>query len=186
MSTKTVVQTLIAIGLSSLPCSASAQDSAGFVRMRPDDVQWRPVAGSPGVEQAVIAGDPKATGLYVIRVKFPPFVMDRPHSHPNDRYVTVLKGTWYTGTGDVFDPSKAVPLKAGSFMFHPAHAVHWDGSGSNEDVIVQVTGLGPADPTPVPKSAVLGEGWSLTGYGTDYQLRQSCIRINGLQFYRRY
>jgi hypothetical protein len=40
--------------------------------------------------------------------------MDSPHWHPHDRYVTVLQGTWYTGTGDTFDAARAVPLKPGS------------------------------------------------------------------------
>jgi Cupin len=65
--------------------------------------------------------------MYVVRVRFPPHGMDAPHWHPKARYVTVLDGTWYAGTGDTFDVTKAVPLKAGSFMLHPAKAVHWDG-----------------------------------------------------------
>jgi hypothetical protein len=58
--------------------------------------------------------------------------------------VTVLEGTWYAGTGNTFDVAKAVPLKAGSLMLHPAKAVHWDGSAGNEPVIVQIVGEGPA------------------------------------------
>jgi hypothetical protein len=71
--------------------------------------------------------------------------MDQPHWHPNDRYVTVLKGTWTTGTGPRFDPQHAVPLPPGSFMLHPAKGLHWDGSASDQEVIVQVCGMGPAD-----------------------------------------
>ena len=56
--------------------------------------------------------------------------------------MTVIKGTWYTGTGDTFDLSKAVPLKTGSFMYHPAKGVHWDGA-KDEEVIVEITGIGP-------------------------------------------
>jgi hypothetical protein len=69
--------------------------------------------------------------------------MDRPHWHPNDRYVTVLEGTWYTGTGPTFDVARAVPLPAGSLMVHPARALHWDGSASDESVVVQIIGYGP-------------------------------------------
>jgi hypothetical protein len=56
--------------------------------------------------------------------------------------VTVLKGTWYTGTGEIFDPDNALPLKTGSYMMHPAKAVHWDGA-KDEEVIVQIIGIGP-------------------------------------------
>jgi quercetin dioxygenase-like cupin family protein len=82
--------------------------------------------------------------MYVVRVKFPPHVMDAPHWHPNARYVTVLEGTWYAGTGNTFDVAKAVPLTAGSFMLHPAQAVHWDGSAGSEPVVVEIIGEGPA------------------------------------------
>ena len=96
---------------------------------------------------AILFGDPAKPGMYVVRVKFPPHIMDRPHWHPMARYVTVLEGTWYSGTGDTFDLAHAVPLKPGSVMLHPAKAVHWDGSGSAETVIVQIMGEGPATTT---------------------------------------
>ena len=73
--------------------------------------------------------------------------MDRPHWHPKNRYVTVLQGTWYAGTGSTFDVATATPLPAGSFMLHPARAAHWDGSATSEPVIVQITGEGPVSTT---------------------------------------
>ena len=127
-------------------------DSAAFVRMTPEDVRWHAVPDSPGVQMATIAGDPSGRGIYVVRVRFPPHVMDRPHWHPNDRYVTVLQGTWYTGTGPTFDPHQAVPLQPGGYMFHPARGLHWDGSNNNEEVVVQIFGVGPADTTPADPS----------------------------------
>jgi len=98
---------------------------------------------------ATLLGDPNKPGLYVIRAKFPPHVMDRPHWHPNARYVTVLKGIWQAGTGTVFDVKQAVPMPPGGFMVHPARAPHWDGSATDETVIVQITGYGPGTTTPV-------------------------------------
>jgi hypothetical protein len=118
------------------------------VRLTPAEVRWQDIPGAFGAQMATIAGDPSSHGLYVQRVRFPPHVMDRPHWHPNDRHVTVIKGTWFTGTGATFDPAQAVPLKPGSYMLHPAKALHWDGSGSDEEVIVQVFGIGPADTVP--------------------------------------
>ena len=114
-----------------------------FVRVRPADVHWQELPGGHGVQTATLEGDPDKPGLYVIRVRFPPHVMDRPHWHPNARYVTVLEGTWYTGTGPSFDVAHAVPLPPGSLMVHPARGVHWDGSASNESVVVQIIGAGP-------------------------------------------
>jgi quercetin dioxygenase-like cupin family protein len=122
----------------------AAKDEPAFVRITPAEVRWRDIPDSHGAQQAVLLGDPEKPGIYVVRVKFPPHVMDAPHSHPNARYVTVIEGTWYAGTGTTFDVAKAVPLKAGSFMLHPAKAVHWDGSAGSESVIVQIIGEGPA------------------------------------------
>jgi len=119
--------------------------AAGFLRLTPEQIRWEEVPGGYGAQIATIAGDPAGRGLYIQRVRFPPHVMDRPHWHPNDRHVTVIKGTWYTGTGGTFDPRQAVPLKPGSYMLHPARALHWDGSNNDEEVIVQVFGIGPAD-----------------------------------------
>jgi quercetin dioxygenase-like cupin family protein len=148
------VTTRIALALAaSLTCAvvaggAPSQMAAGgadFVRLTPDQVHWQDLPDGHGAQLATIAGDPSGNGLYVQRVRFPPHVMDRPHWHPHDRHVTVIKGTWFTGTGGIFDPKQAVPLRAGSYMLHPAGALHWDGSNSNEEVIVQVVGIGPAD-----------------------------------------
>src|SRR5690348_5045361 len=80
-----------------------------FIRIQPADIHWQDIPDGRGAQIATLAGDPDKPGLYVIRVKFPPYIMDLPHWHPNTRYVTVLQGTWYSGTGIVFDLKRAVP-----------------------------------------------------------------------------
>jgi hypothetical protein len=57
----------------------------------------------------------------------------------------VLQGDWCAGTGPQFDPHHAVSMPPGSYMFHPARALHWDGSNNDQPVIVQIFGMGPAD-----------------------------------------
>jgi quercetin dioxygenase-like cupin family protein len=120
----------------------------GFVRVTPEQVTWvaDKDAGGLGVERATIQGDPSRPGIYVIRIKFPPGVMSRPHFHKEDRHAVVLKGTWYTGTGDVFAPDKTVGLKPGSYMMHPAGEKHFDGA-KDEEVILQLIGYGPSETT---------------------------------------
>ena len=116
---------LAALFISS-PGSAET-DEKGFVHFTADQIKWEPFRD--GAEIATLAGDPAKPGsFYVIRVKFPPGLFSAPHIHPEDRNVTVIKGTWYAGTGDTFDVNKAVPLRAGSYMHQPAKAVHWDGA----------------------------------------------------------
>jgi hypothetical protein len=94
----------------------------------------------------IVAGDPEQAGIYVIRRRFKPGEMSRPHVHNQDRFVTVIKGTWWTGEGDVFDPNKTVAVKTGGFMLHPAGLHHYDGA-KNEEVIVQIIGMGPVTTT---------------------------------------
>ena len=131
--------------------SVAADHASGpaFVRIVPEAIQWKDDPEMPGVQSATLYGDPAKPGFYVIRARFPPHVMDRPHWHPNARYVTVMQGTWYAGTGDTFDLKRAVPMPAGSVMVHPARASHWDGSAGDEPVIVQIVGYGPDTATAV-------------------------------------
>jgi quercetin dioxygenase-like cupin family protein len=113
-----------------------------FLRVAPEDVKWVEDADGSGVQRATIHGDPTKPGIYVVRIKFPPGTMSLNHYHQEDRHAVVLKGTWYTGTGDVFDPGTTVPLKSGSYMMHPAGAHHFDGA-KDEEVILQIIGYGP-------------------------------------------
>ena len=71
----------------------AAEDAPGFIRIAPEEVQWKDLPGYEGVKFAVMDGDPSKPGVYVVRVKFPPGVMSRPHFHPDDRFAVVLKGT---------------------------------------------------------------------------------------------
>jgi hypothetical protein len=96
--------------------------------------------------QVTVYGDPAKPGLYAIRRRFKPGEMSRPHFHDRERLVTVIKGTWYTGEGDVYDPAKTIPVKTGGFMLHPAGMHHYDGA-KDEEVIVQIIGMGPVQTT---------------------------------------
>jgi quercetin dioxygenase-like cupin family protein len=131
-----------------------AVDAKGFVRIKPEEVKWVDEPDGLGVQRAIIQGDPTKPGIYVIRVRFPPHVMSTNHRHREDRHGVVLKGTWWTGTGDTFDPGKTVPLKAGSYMMHPAGESHFDGA-KDEEVILQLIGYGPSETTKVRESEKL-------------------------------
>jgi quercetin dioxygenase-like cupin family protein len=144
MRTRTTILAALAAAVVLLTVNARAdKDKAGFVRVTPEEVKWMDRPGYDGVKFAVIHGDPSKPGVYVIRAKFSPGAMTRPHWHPEDRFVAVLQGTWWAGEGDTFDPDKTTPLKAGSFMLHPAKAHHYDGA-KDEEVIVQIIGIGPS------------------------------------------
>ena len=118
------------------------------VRVTPEQLKWVDEPDGLGFKTTVVEGDPAKPGIYVIQVKFPPGVMSRPHFHREDRYATVIKGTWYTGEGDEFAPNKTIPLKPGSYMKHPAGVRHYDGA-KDEEVILQLVGIGPSQTTRV-------------------------------------
>ena len=116
-----------------------------------DKLAWQDYPGLPGVKFVVLAGNPREAGLYVIRAKFAPHTMSRPHWHPETRYVTVVKGTWWAGTGDKFDPNNTTPVPTGGFAIHAPREVHYDGA-KDEEVIVQIAGIGPSGTTVVSPS----------------------------------
>ena len=115
-------------------------------------LQWTPIPDALGAAAALVHGNPAQPGTYVIRVRFPAGVMDRPHVHSSDRHVTVIEGTWYAGTGEHFDPASAVLLQPGDYMFHPAGGVHWDGAGGDESAVVQIIGQGPVTTSPLDEA----------------------------------
>ena len=117
----------------------------------PDQLKWRDPTGAAGVNQAILQGDPTKPGLYVVLNRFKPGNFSRPHFHPNDRFITVVKGTWWIATGNKFDPALAVAMPAGSFVTHFAKEVHWDGA-KDEEAWVLIVGEGPATLTRVEEA----------------------------------
>jgi quercetin dioxygenase-like cupin family protein len=120
-------------------------DGTEFFRVLPGEEKWVDYKGDGaqfGIKEAFIFGDPTKPGLYVIRLNFPPGIMSSPHSHPETRIGTVIKGTWWTGTGDKFDPASTVGIPVGGIMVHPAGKMHYDGA-KGEEAIVQMMGIGP-------------------------------------------
>jgi hypothetical protein len=111
----------------------------------PKDIKWveNTAAGSA---QAILFGDPSKPGMYGVLTKWHPGHMSRPHFHPNDRYIVVLSGTWWCGTGTKFDPPSTVPIPAGSFVRHVGKEVHYDGA-KDEEVVLEIVGEGPATST---------------------------------------
>lgn len=127
------------------PARAADLDPAAVAYQHPDQIKW---TGSPtGAQMAVLLGDPSKPGLYIVLVKWAPHQMSHPHFHPNDRYITVLSGTWWVGTGTKFDPNATVPMPAGSYVTHFAKGVHFDGA-KDEPAVLEIVGEGPATATP--------------------------------------
>jgi len=134
---------LVALAFAWVPSQGAA--TPDFVTITPDAIRWQR-ASEDGIEFAILAGNPNEAGLYIMRIRFPAGVMSRPHTHDQDRYITVLEGTWHAGTQAEFDPAATTPLEVGSFMIHPAGAVHYDGA-RDAPTVVEIRGLGPVTTT---------------------------------------
>ncbi len=111
----------------------------------PDQIHW--VANASGASTAVLVGDPAKPGLYIVLNKWSAHHMSRPHFHPNDRFITVISGTWWVGTGPKYDPDSTVAMPAGSFVTHFGKQIHYDGAKDGECVL-EIVGQGPATSTP--------------------------------------
>jgi len=129
--------------------SAAELNSAAVVYKLPDQIPWGPV-NAAGAQVAVVVGDPAKPGFYMVYNKWTKGNhFSRPHFHPNDRYIVVLQGTWWVGSGPKFDPENGtVPMPPGSFVTHYGKQVHWDGA-KDEDAVLLIMGEGPATSTQV-------------------------------------
>ena len=128
--------------------SAAELDPAAVIYKLPDQIPWS-APDARGVQNAVVVGDPSKPGFYVVFTKWlKGNHFSRPHFHPNDRYITVLQGTWWVGSGPKFDPDQGTTaMPAGSFVTHFGKQVHWDGA-KDEDAVLLIMGEGPATSTP--------------------------------------
>jgi hypothetical protein len=119
----------------------------------PDQMQWRDTENG---KTANLSGDPSKPGLYAYIVKRGPNVWSKPHFHDSDLFVTVLEGTFWVGTGR-FDPQRAVPLRAGSFVRDVARGIHFDGT-KDDGATLYVVGIGPSLSQPVEPSTTATSG----------------------------
>jgi hypothetical protein len=125
--------------------NAAAPDPKVLAYTLPDKIHWTDNPG--GASQAIITGDPSKPGLYIVLTKWHPHHMSHPHFHPNDRFITVISGTWYVGTGSKYDPDSTTPIPAGSVVTHYGKQIHYDGA-KDEEVTLEIVGMGPATSTP--------------------------------------
>jgi hypothetical protein len=134
---------------------------AGNLIMLPDD------ATKTGNNR--VFGSANQTGFYITRNRFANNNTSRPHYHTMDRWVTVIKGTWWGGTGKVFRPKEMTPMPAGSVMFHPAYFIHYDGNQDGGETIVQIMGYGPVTTVQVEEDEQgnpVNRGGEGAGYAT--------------------
>ena len=116
---------------------------ADAVALNTGNIKWgdAPAVFPKGAKFAVIAGDPNAKGIFVVRLMLPAKYKIPAHNHPSGEYVTVISGGLYVGMGDRLDASKGEKLGPGGFAIAPAGMNHY--AWTTGKTVVQVEAEGP-------------------------------------------
>ena len=145
MRLKIATLAIMVLGMSAAVGQAQQLDPKIIGFKLPDQIEWK--SNPSGNRTAVLQGDPTKPGPYAMLLQWLPGNMSRPHFHPNDRYIVVLQGTWWVGSGPKFDPANTTPMPAGAFVTHFGKQVHYDGA-KDEEAVLLIVGEGPATATP--------------------------------------
>ena len=136
--------------LLALSAGAQAADpdkpGAGLAMAHPvthaSDTTWGagPPFLPPGVQVAVLVGDPGQAGVFTLRLKMPPGYRVPRHWHPSDEAVTLISGDLSLSMGSA-DAAHDAALAPGDFVNLPAQMQHE--ARSKAGAVVQVQSTGP-------------------------------------------
>jgi quercetin dioxygenase-like cupin family protein len=125
------------------------------------DTTWGPgpPALPPGVQAAVLAGDPGKAGSSTLRLKMPPGYRVPRHWHPSDEAVTLVAGDFTLSMGEAAAAHDEA-LAPGDFVNLPAQMQHQ--ASTQGGAVVQVQSMGPfvihyIDPKDDPRTAGTGD-----------------------------
>jgi hypothetical protein len=136
------------VALCGLCLSTAALGDGGLRGLLPQDIAWTQRRTSPDVFYAGIYGDPAKPGPYAFRVRAQAGHRLAPHTHPDERTVTVLSGTYWSAVGETFADDSLLAFPAGSFYVIPAGVPHYSAVLEGE-VEFQEAGVGPSAHAPV-------------------------------------
>lgn len=141
MDTVRIAAVGLALGMVGfIAAPVSAEDYTAVMQR---DIKWQDAPSiGPGAKTAVIDGDPKSSGPFVMRLKLPPKTTIKLHTHPASENVTVLSGTLYFAASDKFDPKSAKAFGPGSY-FSIAQGKPMFAYSKDSEVVAQLHGNGP-------------------------------------------
>ena len=151
---KIALATGLSLGLLALPVAHGEGESDGmtvlmngnFVTADPETIKWVPNKSAPyGMHMVLLYGNPSEPGPYIFRAKMPSGYKLPPHKHPDDRSVTVLKGTYWAGVGERYNPMVMKEFQAGAFYLTKAGVAHY--AWARTEVFIQEMGTGPLEKT---------------------------------------
>jgi len=113
------------------------------IGLTPDAMVWTdgPPTLPPGSKMAILEGNPKADGMFTMRVRIPAGSAIPPHWHPRQERVTILAGAVDLGFGSVANAGNTKRYRAGSFYVNPPRVMHF--LFFPEATEMQMTGIGP-------------------------------------------
>ncbi|MFO1318957.1 MAG: cupin domain-containing protein [Burkholderiales bacterium] len=149
LRTMSAVMAGIAVGTAG---STACAEDGGLHAVRPDEIAWKEVRMSPLLCRAVIHGDQDRPGSFTFRVRAAAGHRLMPHTHPDERVITVLEGTYWSAVGDIWDESRLIAFPRGSFYVVPAGVPHFSGVLDGETVF-QESGTGPSRNDMIPQPA---------------------------------
>jgi len=124
--------------------------AASAVRLDAAEIEAIPPAGAgpgtsgvSGIQTRLLRGNPSQPGAYTIQLNVPANTRIEAHDHPDDRFVTVISGTWHFGYGNRFEEKELKKLSAGSFYTEPPNMPHFARTG-DMPAVVQISGVGPS------------------------------------------
>src|ERR1700680_638493 len=109
---------ILAAAILLIPGRSAEPDPNAVSYTLPDKLEWKKGDNN---DTATVQGDPSKPGIYIQLLKWHPNKMSRPHFHSTERYITVLSGTWWIGTGPKYDPASTYPAPAGTYVVDRAN-----------------------------------------------------------------
>ena len=152
-SNRCLALTALAAALVCFNAAYSAElDPTAILLKTPDQFKWRN-ANMQAPNNAVIMGDAAKAGSLNVHINsFVPGRFGNAHYHPNERYIMVIQGAAWRGTGDIVDPAHATRVPKGTFIIDHAGKAHWDGT-KEESGAYFIFGIGPSSGIDTPKNA---------------------------------
>lgn len=128
------------------PALAAAQGQHSMSAKSAATLEWAPIQPTgfdPGMEIAVIQGDPAAANQpYTVRLRFKDGYRFPAHYHPKAENLTVLSGTFLLSMGTTPD-EKLQTYAPGDYLHIPPSQPHY--GGARGPTVIQLHGEGPFD-----------------------------------------
>ncbi len=138
-------------GSSGAPTAKQAKPPLKPIARSLDQQEWLASPDSTDPKHgATLFGDRTKSELFGLLVKWPPNTTAKAHSHPEDRHVMVVSGTFYYAHGSKFDRSKLERLPTGTYFTEPAGDAHF-GATTDEGAVLYFVGIGPDGMTAIER-----------------------------------